>query len=82
MNNKILVILFVIGLFYGIWDMFFRACPKCNGRLKMDEMKDSMGKNISKLVTVSSYKGPRKMTYIYRCKQCPYEIVKKSWEWN
>lgn len=82
--SKILFALFVVAsIAITIRHEYFRKCLSCGeGYLRLDEMKDSMGKNLGKKVTISIYKGPRKMTYKYKCNKCGNETVKKSWSWS
>lgn len=72
----------VIVAAYEIRKYFFRRCPKCQSRLRLDEIRDSMGHNLSKTVTLSFWKGPRKITEIWKCRECGYEITEKSWKWQ
>ena len=65
---------------YSVWRTFFRKCSKCGGRLRLDSQKDSMGMNISKRVTISFWRGPRKMTYVWKCTRCGEEVIERNWE--
>ena len=67
---------------YQIWRYFFRRCPQCKNRLKLDEIRDSMGHNISKTVTVSFWKGPRRVTETWKCVSCGFVVSEKRWQWQ
>jgi hypothetical protein len=67
---------------YGIWYHYFRRCSKCGGKIRLDELKDSMGGNITKTITYSFWKGPRKNTEIWKCRNSGDTEVKKYWSWN
>ena len=76
----ILVVLILVG--YEVWFRYFRKCPRCGGKIRLDEYKDSMGHNITKTVTISFWKGPRKNTEIYKCRSCGETETKKYWSWS
>lgn len=66
---------------YEIWFHFFRR-SKCGGRIRLDEYKDSMGHNVSKTMVVTFWKGPRKNTEIWKCKECDDTQTRKYWSWR
>ena len=69
----------VLGLGYAIWRHYFRRCPRCDGRLRMSDYRDSMGWNLTKTITLSLWKGPRKNTEIWKCKDCGHEESESTW---
>ena len=44
-------------------------CPKCGGKMKVDEVKDDFGFNITKKITVG-LRYLRRVTIFYRCDDC------------
>ena len=73
----------VVSIVVAIRHEYFRKCMSCGeGYLRLDEMNDSMGTNVGKKVTISFYKGPRKMSYKYKCNKCGNVTSEKSWKWS
>ena len=75
----IIPVLVVAYAGWRIWYHYNRRCPRCNGKLRLEEYRDSMGHNIAKKVTISFWNGPRRTTEIWRCRQCGHELVENSW---
>ena len=75
-----LAVVVAVGFFArAIWFQFFRKCPKCGGKLKLDSRKDSMGFNLTKKITISFWDGPRSETEYYKCEKCDYSEENESW---
>jgi uncharacterized protein with PIN domain len=64
---------------YEVWRHYFRRCSKCGGKIRLDEYKDSMGHNITKKVSISFWKGPRRNTETWKCQSCGDTEVDKYW---
>ena len=67
---------------YEVWRHYFRRCSKCGGKIRLDEYNDSMGMNITKTVTFSFWKSPRKNTDTWKCQSCGDTEVHKYWSWS
>lgn len=74
MTDMQIAVLFVIGLLVvaGIYMRVksFPKCAKCGGELKLESIRDPVGFNISKRLTLSFYKGPRKYKEELMCPAC------------
>ncbi len=79
-TSIIIGIVAVAVIIYQIWGSFFGYAGKCSGRLRFDSQSNSMGTNISKIITTSFWKGPRKMTYVWKCKKCGEVLTETNWE--
>ena len=80
---KIVAVLsFIAVAVYHIWYTYFRKCTKCGGKIRLDEVKDSMGHNITKTITITFWKGPRKYTETFKCQSCGATETHKSWSWD
>ena len=80
---EILVLVAIAGYAgYRIWYVWLRKCPKCGGNIRLDKYKDSMGHNITKTITVSFWRGPRKNTETYKCRSCNHIETRRYWSWS
>lgn len=78
--SKILIAMAIIGYVgYQVWYAYFRKCLKCGGKLRLDKFEDSIGHNLTKTVTFSFWKGPRKRTAVYKCQSCEHSETHKYW---
>lgn len=67
---------------YRVWYTYLRRCPKCGGKLRLDKYQDSMGHNVTKTITISFWKGPRKNTETYKCRSCDHTETHRYWTWS
>lgn len=86
MDTDTLKVIFGVGiallLVYEIWYRWFRKCSKCGGKVRLDEYKDSMGHNVTKTTTISFWKGPRRITEVYKCRECGDSQTRRYWTWH
>jgi hypothetical protein len=75
----VFILAVMVSIGWAIWKSFFKKCKECGGRFKLDSHKDSMGHTVSKNITISFWKGPRRYTEVWKCQSCDYQEVKKHW---
>ena len=68
-----------INICWFIWRSYFQKCKKCGGKFRKISYKDSMGINLSKRVTISIWKGPRKNIEVWKCETCDHQETKRYW---
>jgi len=59
-----------VGLAAFVWQSCFQRCRRCGGRLRLDEIRDPWGVNLSKKVTISIFQTPRRCTQTWNCRAC------------
>ena len=83
MDKQILEYIIFVAFFsfimYRIYKKQNMKCTVCGGRLKNVLSKDHMGFQITKNISISFYKGPRKYTEVWKCSSCGRETVEKFW---
>ena len=72
----IAIIAYVLIRAYKIRDI---RCPNCGDQMKLNKLEDPMGLNVTKKLTFSFYRGPRKYKEIWQCISCGNKIEKKYW---
>jgi len=71
-----------VGAVYQLRRHFFRKCPMCSGRLRLDSVKDPLGMNITKTAIFTIFKGPRRCTETWKCQACGHEVLERRLEWG
>ena len=74
-----IAILVFVGLIFTLWSYFGRTCALCGGRLRLEQQSDSLGFNLSKRITFSLWKGPRRYSETWKCKKCGNETTHRFW---
>lgn len=70
------IIVYVLIRAYKIRDT---RCPKFGDRMVLHSAEDPMGLNVTKKITFSLYKGPRKYKEAWICEGCNHKIEKQYW---
>jgi DNA-directed RNA polymerase subunit RPC12/RpoP len=81
--NQVLYLL-IIGVCIAIplskvYKLINKKCPECGGNLSLDKVKDPVGFNATKKITVSFYRGPRKYTKSLVCNNCSHKVKVQHW---
>jgi DNA-directed RNA polymerase subunit RPC12/RpoP len=83
MDPSALLFIVLVGLvfIFAIWWRVktFPKCSKCGGNLELDAIRDPMGLNLSKKITLSFYLGPRKWTEELQCPKCGHKQPYSYW---
>ncbi len=68
----------LVGFAVLVWQTLFQKCKRCGGRLRLDATRDPMGANLSKRITISLFKGPRRYSHTWKCKVCGHVEVREE----
>jgi hypothetical protein len=84
MDVDLFIIAVVVAAYvaFSAWRYYNRKCEECGGKVRLDRIKDSMGHNISKKVTISLWRGPRQNTNVYKCQDCGHELEERYRSWR
>lgn len=77
-NSYLLALAALVGFAVLVWQTFLQKCKRCGGRLRLDATRDPMGTNLSKRITISIFKGPRRYTHAWKCKVCGHVEIREE----